>query len=820
MINLRACQANNLKIDFNTTFMKKPSQNKIPAHSKQVLPKLKPGYYILLLAYLLVPVFTPNFNTLDSNGPKFAALALLNLISFLVLVKDQNFKHRTEIQSGFFRNFIGLTYTLFMAITLLSFFQAYNLPESIINFAKLFSVFTSTYVLYVIFSSNRAYILHLCTAFTILLLFECFTVFFHILEYVNKNVDSIYDIKSVYSHKNILSAALFIKIPAVIWLMVFGEGWKKKLGYFASFLAAVAVLFMSSRAFYLGLALLIVALTAFFISRHFLIKKNLSFKKALMFAGIFILALTIFSMIQKFFYPVNQDTKNRTNTGVLDRFATFKTEAEAPAGRVANWKRSFRLIKEHPLTGVGTGNWKIQVLKYEAPTADNYIVSYKNHNDFIEVTAETGLPGGLVYLSVFILILFNFIRKALDRGADEETLKYLFLPAFGILAYSMDAAFNFPNDRPEIQALFAIYVAMGIAFSGPGFVKIKKSAPKPSGLQVNSRNLLPYLLKGTAFILIGSSAIILYMNAVSLHFQRYVFEDEKGNKYSHSSSFYTEGFPSIPNVSCTGAPITTYIARYLINENRSDEAVSMLTHDNPSPYDARREYSLSMAYNKMKNNDSAIYWGQRVLALKPLHANMVLIVSTRLFDAGRRQEAVQTLDHYLALVKTNQDVWLRAIDQNMIVGNSKKALTIADTATKYLPDNKKLAEIRASIYNSEFIQPYKPLYDQAEQAFNDKQYSKALTLLNDFINKKPGYIDAYSKRAICLNYLHEYSKSMLDVEKALKNPGANKLYLLNLRGANYLGLGNTEKACADFKEAMDKGFTEAANNYQRFCMKK
>jgi O-antigen ligase/tetratricopeptide (TPR) repeat protein len=782
--------------------------------------QLKLTYSILLFAYILTPIFTPNFYTLDSNGPKFAALALLNLISFLVLANDRDFKQRTEIHSGFFRNLIGLAYTLFMAITLLSFFQAYNLPESIINFSKLFSVFASTYVLYVIFSSNRAYIIHLCVAFTIMLLFECFTVFFHILEYVNKNVDSIYDIKSVYSHKNILSAALFIKIPAAIWLMVFGEGWKKKLGYFASFLAAVAVLFMSSRAFYLGLALLIVALTAFFISRHFLIKKNLSFKKALMFAGIFILALTIFSMIQKFFYPVNQDTKNRTNTGVLDRFATFKTEAEAPAGRVANWKRSFRLIKEHPLTGVGTGNWRIQVLKYEAPTADNFIISYKNHNDFIEVTAETGLPGGLVYLSIFILILFNFIRKALDRGADEETLKYLFLPAFGILAYSMDAAFNFPNDRPEIQALFAIYVAMGIAFSGIDFRYAKNSVSKPAGLNQNSKNLLPSLIKGIVFVLLSSSLVILYLNSVSLHFQRYTLEDEKRNKYSHSSSYYTEGFPSIPNLSSTGAPITTYIARYLINENRSDEAVSLLARNNPSPYDGRREYSLSMAYNKMKNNDSVIYWGQRAIALKPLHANMVLIVSTRLFDVGRRQEAVQTLDHYLALVKTNKDMWLWAIDQNMNMGNSKKALTLLDTAAKYLPGDTKLAEIRKSIYNSEFIKPYKPLYDQAEQAFNDKQYSKALTLLNTFINKKPGYIDAYSKRATCLNFLHEYSKSMLDVEKALKNPGTNKLYLLNLRGANYLGLGKTEKACADFKEAMDKGFTEAANNYQRFCMKK
>ena len=82
------------------------------------------------------------------------------------------------------------------------------------------------------------------------------------------------------------------------------------------------------------------------------------------------------------------------------------------------------------------------------------------------------------------------------------------------------------------------------------------------------------------------------------------------------------------------------------------------------------------------------------------------------------------------------------------------------------------------------------------------------------------YFDAYSKRAICFYCLHEYSKSLLDVEKAMNSPGANKSYLLNLRGVNYIGLGNTGEACADFKVAMDGGNNDAVTNYQRFCVKK
>jgi hypothetical protein len=77
--------------------LKKAPPTKHATHNNTTKSRLKPTYYILLFAYLLVPVFTPNFYTLDANGPKFAALALLNLISFLILGTDRDFKQRTEI---------------------------------------------------------------------------------------------------------------------------------------------------------------------------------------------------------------------------------------------------------------------------------------------------------------------------------------------------------------------------------------------------------------------------------------------------------------------------------------------------------------------------------------------------------------------------------------------------------------------------------------------------------------------------------------------------------------------------------------------------
>jgi len=59
---------------------------------KKSRQKLKPSFYLLMLAYALVPVFVPNFSSFDSNGPKFLALGLINVVEFDVLLADAEYR--------------------------------------------------------------------------------------------------------------------------------------------------------------------------------------------------------------------------------------------------------------------------------------------------------------------------------------------------------------------------------------------------------------------------------------------------------------------------------------------------------------------------------------------------------------------------------------------------------------------------------------------------------------------------------------------------------------------------------------------------------
>ena len=88
-------------------------------------------YLLLLIAYGFVTVLTPNLQTLDSNGPKFLTLSILNLATFIFLFTRKELKNRPEWYYAFFRNGIGTAYSGLIIVSLISFFKAINVLESV-----------------------------------------------------------------------------------------------------------------------------------------------------------------------------------------------------------------------------------------------------------------------------------------------------------------------------------------------------------------------------------------------------------------------------------------------------------------------------------------------------------------------------------------------------------------------------------------------------------------------------------------------------------------------------------------------------------------
>lgn len=85
-------------------------------------------------------------------------------------------------------------------------------------------------------------------------------------------------------------------------------------------------------------------------------------------------------------------------TGLWTRVVELSQEGLASGGRGQVWLAGLQMVAEHPLLGVGIGNFPIELLRRKG-------IYMMGHNDFITHFAETGIPGILLYLAMLAAVL-------------------------------------------------------------------------------------------------------------------------------------------------------------------------------------------------------------------------------------------------------------------------------------------------------------------------------------------------------------------------------------------------------------------------------
>jgi O-antigen ligase len=102
-------------------------------------------------------------------------------------------------------------------------------------------------------------------------------------------------------------------------------------------------------------------------------------------------------------------------TGALERFSEswrtwegYRTGGRSTATRMNLLRVAWDLVWEHPLTGVGLGNFRIASK-----------TMYVSHSEFAEVAVSTGLPGFLMYFAIFYVLWRRTGR--LMKYSDDPT---------------------------------------------------------------------------------------------------------------------------------------------------------------------------------------------------------------------------------------------------------------------------------------------------------------------------------------------------------------------------------------------------------------
>ena len=151
------------------------------------------------------------------------------------------------------------------------------------------------------------------------------------------------------------------------------------------------------------------------------------------------------------------------------RFRSIFVEPADPAalpregGRLMIWGITSRMIADHPLTGVGAGNFTVRLHEYFDDDDLDFSNVHTNwvqpHNDFLWVFVEKGVLGIVLFVGCFIAA-FASIRTILRSDAPASDCWLTLAAAMGLTSYATLSSFDFPLERINHQTSFALLLAV------------------------------------------------------------------------------------------------------------------------------------------------------------------------------------------------------------------------------------------------------------------------------------------------------------------------------------------------------------------------
>lgn len=179
--------------------------------------------------------------------------------------------------------------------------------------------------------------------------------------------------------------------------------------------------------------------------------------------------------------PVTEDqTLAQLSQNYWDRVVSRSTDAlvlgdRSTRQRVFLWEDSFRLIMDRPLFGVGTGNYEFNIQKFlgagslgiksamESESGIEHMI-FRAHNDYLEVWAESGLLGMIIFVILLAQIVRSVVRLLMDyvKGREEPLVIGLGAAVLATLAHALFSS-NFQN--PASAIVFWVVVGFVWVFS-------------------------------------------------------------------------------------------------------------------------------------------------------------------------------------------------------------------------------------------------------------------------------------------------------------------------------------------------------------------
>jgi O-antigen ligase/tetratricopeptide (TPR) repeat protein len=760
---------------------------------------------VLIMLYGLVE-FIPNFDGADVMGAQWLYLSGVHLLSGLYLLSFGKNLIKGEL-GRIGGNVITWLLISFVAIAGLSMIWAINQVESMVTYARLITTVLIFFQVGILLAGRWYLLKPLSYFFAFTLLIQSVDVIDQFFTGINEGLSFdtvVFGLKINSGNKNILAATLAIKFGLSMYALLESPRVVKWLISIVLVFTIIALAMVNARSSIVSIGAQCFLLIVFCAHAMW---RDKNWKLGLSRIGFVVGAVGLGLLTSNWIIKNAIEQQEIPTAGygtITERAKAITFEA---SGRNNLWLSAIDYIKGHPLKGAGYGNWKLASIPYEKEHINELFVAYHSHNDFLEMTAETGWVGGLLYLSIFVLASFWLLRIFLDRNATHLFGPAIFL-TMALASYFTDATFNFPVERPGMQFF--------LAFTLAAILQLHLAHLKLSGTSSSIRNvrISPDIYALVCIIALGFSAFFNTKVYESMRGQYYINQDMLKAEPSLDFEKVNKDLPSIPNLNAFCFPIRLIKARYLMKAQKYPEALRLLEESREeSPKLSINEFFTAQCHLSLNQKDSAFYWASKAFEYRPRVRNNYVLLNQLLAE---RKDSLQIEKNFITArrLRNEEWVWNSYLGAASQVGVSSERLQVLlDSALQYFPQDTMLNARRGEIGNVKA----RPYFEAASRAFAQGNYKTAIDNFKKAQQLNP-YDYAFDENiGLCYHSMGDFNQAIPYFDKVVASGKARDAKSLVFRGLALISIGKKTEGCNSLQQAAARNYPGASDLIKANC---
>lgn len=486
-----------------------------------------------------------------------------------------------------------------------------------------------------------------------------------------------YQIRSTLGHKNLFSSASLFALISAVYVAVEGGKIERIISVIIAFLSLYFIWILQTRTVWLALAITLVVLVGLVILRKPL-SRFLTRIKTIHAA---LAALFLLVGVSIFFTSTDKEVLPSLSSYEENQSQGNYTIRE----RALLWNFSKDMIEDHPIDGVGHGQWKLHFPEYGSGIwrARQGLVQFQRpHNDFIWVLSENGVFGFIAYGLIFLISLFVAARGFLSSESSLE-VKKLYLFGFGLLlSYFLVANFSFPRERIFHQ--WILHLALAIIWM-PKSYTLKKS----------------HFTWPTLLIILGIFGFSAFVFTQRYRGESYSLRMTKNRVLSQweQMRINAERAGEIPfyNLDPVSMPVDFYHGLALLNTGEIPMAIEAFEKaSRVHPNNIHVVNNLGASHQLLGDHEKAIQYYTQAKGIAPYYIDGTLNLTSAFFNGGEVGSAYTVLRENEGLFVNDRsqfDLYMKVILETLYQNTWESVNSNAEPTTIPTPTYEQLLDV-------------------------------------------------------------------------------------------------------------------------------